>query len=260
MIGLMLNMRKILDIFKTKYDCIFSLGSACYSAELLTKARLRVFSSPFDWLSEGTFEERGGLICNNFKDFLNIEDLEKVGERDYPENCDIYINHHNGIAFHHDFPKREELSKNYPRVKDKYDKKINRLNEKLCNSQNVLIVYMELFEDCMNKDEEIISVIEKINQKFNKANIDILYVKHNKEMKDQEYKMSQISKNAYVAELYNRQRDNNDYGNYKNCKKILSKIKIRKAFREMLLKISKGRKRVRVYLFAIKIMSFKIGK
>lgn len=252
-------MKKILDVFKKKYDCVFSLGSACFSAELLTKAKLRVFSSPFDWLSGGTFDERVELICNDFKDFLNIEYLEKIGEIDYPENCNIYKNNNSGLIFHHDFPKAEELSLSFQKVKDKYDNRINRLNEKLCNSQNSLIVYMEILEDRMNKDEEINSKIEKINNKFDKRNIDILYIKHNKEMKDKEYKISQISENAYVAELYNKKRDNDDVGNYKNCKKLLSKIKINKTFREMLLKISKGRTRVRVYLFGIKIMSYNFG-
>ena len=252
-------MKKALDIYKNKYDCIFSLGSACFSAELLTKANLRVFSSPFDWLSGGTFEEKGNLICNDFKDFFNIEDLEKIGERDYPENCDVYINNHNGIMFNHDFPKGEELSTNYQKVKGKYENRINRLTEKLHNSQNSLIVYMELFEDRMNKDEEIISVINKINKKFDKNTIDILYIKHNKDMKDNDCKIFQISENAYVVELYNKLRDNDDVGNFKNCKNVLSKIKLRKTLKDMLLKVNKGRTRVRVYLFGIKIMSYKYG-
>lgn len=255
-----MNREKDLGIFKNKYECIFSLGSACFCAELLTKAKLRVFSSPFDWLSAGSFEKKAELICNDFKDFLNIEDLEKIGEREYPENCDVYLNKLNGITFHHDFPKGEELSQTYQKVKDKYDKKINRLKEKLCNSQNSLVVYMNHSDECINEDDKavIISLTERINKKFGKTNIDVLYVKHNKDMKDNEFRISQISPNAYVAELYNKQRDNDDLGHYKNCKKLLLKIKIRKSFREMLLKISKGRKRVRVYLFGIKIMSFKI--
>lgn len=252
-------MKKVLDIFKNKYNCIFSLGSACYCAELLTKAKLRVFSSPFDWLNGGSFEKRVGFICNNFQDFLNIEDLEKIGERDYPENCDIYKNNRTEVEFNHDFAKGEELSKTYPKAKDKYAKRINRLNEKLSESKNSLIVYMEMIEDRMKTDEEIISLIEQVNKKFGKNTIDILYVKHNNQMKDKESNITQIAKNAYVAELYNKQRDSTDPGNYKNCKKLLSKIKIHKEFKEWLLKISKGRTRVRVYLFGIKIFSLKVG-
>jgi len=251
------SMKKSLDIFKTKYDCVFSLGAACFSAELLTKAKLRVFSSPFDWISEGTLDGKGDMLCNNFKDFLNIEDLEKVGERDYPENCDIYKNNSNGIMFHHDFPKGEELSENFQKAKDKYNRRINRLNEKLSNSKNVLIVYMEIPDKFMNTEGEIISLSEKLNKNFDGINITILYVKHNKEMRDEEFKMSQISSNAYIAELYNLARDDHGHGNYKNCKKFLSKIKIRKTFGEMLLKVAKGRKRIRVYLFGVKVMSFK---
>lgn len=252
-------MKKVLDIFKNKYDCVFSLGSLCFSAELLTKAKLRVFSSPFDWLCGGSFQQRVELICNNFEDFLNIEDLEKTGERSYPENCDIYQNNRSGIIFNHDFLKGQELSESYPKVKDKYDKRINRLNEKLYDSPKSLIVFMELFENQISKDEEIISFIEKINKRYNKTSIDILYIKHNSKMEDKECNISQISQNAYVAELYNKLRDNDDLGNYQNCKKILSKIKIRKSLTDMLLKVSKGRTRVRIYLFGIKIMSFKVG-
>lgn len=252
-------MKKNLDIFKNKYDCVFSLGLACFSAELLTKAKLRVFSSPFDWINGGNFKTRMALILNDFKDFLNIDGLEKIGEREYPENCDIYKNNLNEVIFYHDFPKGEELSNSYQKVKDKYDKRINRLNEKLSDSKKSLIIYMEIFEENIFKDEEITSLTEEINKKFDKTTIDVLYIIHNKGMKDREVKIYQASQNAYIAELYNKQRDNDDLGNYKNCKKFLSKIKIHKTFREMLLKISKGRKRVRVYLFGIKIMSFKVN-
>lgn len=253
-------MEKNFNLFKNKYNCIFSLGSACFSAELLTKANLRVFSSPFDWLSGGSFDTNVEFICNNFENFLNIEDLEKIGEREYPENCDIYKNNHSGILFHHDFTKGEKLTKTYQNVKEKYNRRIKRLNDKLCDSQKSLIVYMEIHEENIKKNEEIISSIEKINKHFGKKTIDILYIKHNKKMNDNEIKFSQIGENAYVAELYNMQRDNKDLGNYKNCKKLLSKIKIAKTFKERLLKISKGRKRMRVYLFGIKIMSLQVNQ
>lgn len=252
-------MNKDLNIFNTKYDCIFSMGSACFSAELLTKAKLRVFSSPFDWLRGGNFKTRGELICNGFEDFLNIEYLEKIGEREYPENCDIYSNKHNGIEFIHDFPKGEKLADSYPKVKNKYDRRIDRLIEKLYNSEHSLIVYMELFDDDINGEDVILPLADKINKKFNKDCIDVLYIKHSQTIKDGEHKIYQASKNVYIAELYNRKRDNDDYGNYKNCKWILSKIKLKKSFNEMFLKVFKGRTRVRIYFLGFKIMSFKVG-
>lgn len=246
-----------MEVFKNKYDCIFSMGSACFSAELLTKAKLRVFSSPFDWLRGGNFKTRGELICNGFKDFLDIEYLEKTGQRDYPERCDIYLNKYNGIGFFHDFPKDEILADSHPKVKEKYDRRIDRLIEKLCHSEHSLIIYMEMFEDDINDKGVILPLIDKINKKFNKSSIDLLYIKHNQNMKDGEYKIYQATNNAYIVELYNRNRDNNDYGNYKNCKRILSKIKLKKSFNEMFLKVFRGRSRTRVYLFGFKIMSFK---
>lgn len=253
-------MEKISAGLKKKYDCIFSLGVICYCAELLTKARLRTFSAPFDWLCGASLEKRIDFLCNDFQDFLNIEDLEKTGERDHPENCDIYINKKNQIEFNHDFPKRVALEDSFPKVKAQYDKKIKRLKEKIKASKNTLIVYMDHDENCMSTNQAIISYIDRINNKFNKTTIDFLYIKHNKEMKDNEYSLEKISDNAYVAQVHNIKRTNNDLGNYKNCKRILKKIKARRNLKEMLLKISKGRTRVRVYLLGFKIMSFKVNE
>ena len=104
-------------LFKKKYDCIFSLGSACFCAEMLTKSNLRVFSSPFDWLNGGSFSQRMEFIYTNFENFLNIEGLKKIGEREYPESCDIYLNEQTSVIFNHDFPKGLDLTEGYKIVK-----------------------------------------------------------------------------------------------------------------------------------------------
>lgn len=248
-------MEKNLRLFNKKYDCIFSMGSTCHSAELLTKARLRIFSSPFDWLCGGTLQERTELLCNDFEDFLNFEDLEKTGEREYPEKTDIYKNNHNGIIFNHDFPKGIELTQSYNQVKAKYDKRINRLKTKLKTSQNSLIIYMEPAYSEI-KHEELIQLTEKVNKIY--RNTDLLYIKHNPKMKDKEYTISQLSDNYYIAQLYNKRHGNDDLGNYKNCKLILNKIKRNKCINELFLRIYKSGTRIRGYLFGIKIFSFSI--
>lgn len=61
---------------KTKYAV--SLGLDCAMAGLLKDAGVRAFSSPFDWLDSSDAKTRVSLIESEFKDFLNIEDLEQI--------------------------------------------------------------------------------------------------------------------------------------------------------------------------------------
>ena len=70
------------------YDIAISLGQWCMASEALRRCHLQAESMPFDW-SGGIIKEicgKGGLkskvdlICNNFKDYLNLEDLENRGQ------------------------------------------------------------------------------------------------------------------------------------------------------------------------------------
>ena len=245
-------------LFKKKYDCIFSLGSACFCAEMLTKSNLRVFSSPFDWLNGGSFSQRMEFIYTNFEKFLNIEGLKKIGEREYPESCDIYLNEQTSVIFNHDFPKGLDLTEGYKIVKANFDRKNNRLIKKIQDAKNTLIVYMN-DSDKNEPIEQVVQVSDYINKYFNKTSIDILFVKHNPTMPHNEATINKVSDNLYVAEVFNF-NEKGDVGNYNACKNFLSKIKIKKSFKEMLFKISKGRKRMRIYLFGIKILSFEYHK
>lgn len=243
-----------LPLFKNKYGCIFSLGSACFCAEMLTKSSLRVFSSPFDWIGGGNISYRINFICNNFQDFLNISGLKKIGEREYPESCDVYHNDETGIVFKHDFPKGMPLEEGYKVVKESFDRKNNRLIEKIKNSKNTLMVYMTDGSYCDTTDD-LIKTVNQINQCFEKNSIDLLYIAHNPKFSQDEIKLEKISENIYYAEMFNF-NENGDPGNYKTCGKILTKIKLKKTWKDMLFKVSKGRKRMRIYVFGIKILSF----
>lgn len=243
-----------LPLFKNKYDCVFSLGSACFCAEMLAKAKLRVFSSPFDWIGCSNFKNRMDFICNDFEGFINKEYLKKTGETEYPEECDVYKDEKTGFIFKHDFPKGMELSKGYEIVKEKFDRKNNRLIKKLKESKHSLIVYM-CYHEMEEPVEDLIEMSKKINEHFNKQTIDVVLVVHNSELKIDEMKIDKVSENAYRIGVYNLQ-ENGGIGNYDACKNFLSKIKLKKNLKDMLFKVSKGRKRMRVYLFGIKILSF----
>ncbi|MCQ2788782.1 MAG: papain-like cysteine peptidase [bacterium] len=243
-----------LPLFKNKYDCIFSLGLACYNAEMLTKAKLRVFSSPFDWLGCSTITTRLSFLCNDFDCFFFFYCLKKTGVTEYPEECDVYTDEKTGIVFKHDFPKGLELAEGYEIVNANFDRKIKRLLKKLKDTKHSLMVYM-CYKDEKIPYEEIVELMKQINEHFGKTTIDIAIVEHNQELKANELNIENISENVYKIEVFNLLEDG-AIGNYDACKPFLSKIKLKKSFKDYLFKVSKGRKRMRVYLFGIKILSF----
>lgn len=221
-----------------KYDCIFSIGEACLCAGILAKLELRNFSSPFDWLYGATLEERIQIFLNDFADYINKEDLEKIGQRDMPEPCDIYYNHRNKITFNHDFPLGGDLNLTYPKIKEKYDRRIKKLLTTIKASKQVLIVYMELPKTAHKISKQTLQEqLNLINNKFPDTQIDMLYIAHNENMSDGESKCEQISPNLFIGECFNRKRkDENDYsGNLKNAKLVLKGISCKKKITEWIL-------------------------
>ena len=124
---------------KKKYDLVFSLGAACSCAQTLIGANLRQFSSPFDWLFGSDFSGRCEILSSNFQRFLEEKDLTySYSERSV--SCDAYYNNYNSLTFNHDFETKKELKETYPAVKEKYDRRINRLLQKIQKANSILIV------------------------------------------------------------------------------------------------------------------------
>lgn len=123
-----------------KYDLIFGIGYNCNNSLGLRKCNLQIASYPFDWLDCSDFETNLNFILNDFKNFLNKDDLEKLPDLGNEIN-DRYRNNYSKLQFVHDFPVGEDFDVQYLKVKEKYDKRISRLQNKIQNSKRVLIVY-----------------------------------------------------------------------------------------------------------------------
>lgn len=128
---------------KEKYDLVVSLGANCICSGLLRGINLQDYSFPFDWLGGAELKDKIEIVINDFKDFFNLEDLEKIGSRTNPEPCDIYKNKRTGIVFNHDFQINVPIEKTYPLVKAKFDRRQNRLLELIKKSKKILFVYVE---------------------------------------------------------------------------------------------------------------------
>ncbi|MGZ7440769.1 DUF1796 family putative cysteine peptidase [Paenibacillus sp. TH7-28] len=134
---------KLADL-KGSYDAIFSLGDLCLSALQLEKNNLRPYAGVFDWVASPNLDDVCRLIATRFKGFMELENLRVGGVTDTGM---IWVTDDaNSIISSHDF----EASKNtvadladYPEVRAKYDRRIERFLNKLAMSRRILFVRTE---------------------------------------------------------------------------------------------------------------------
>ena len=141
---------------KKKFDLFVSIGAACSCSNALRVSNLQFRSYPFDWISGADFNKRIQLLTNDFEDWLNINSMEYIAEREHPVPSKIYKNTKTGIIFSHDFPKDKEINESFNDVKVKYDRRIKRLIKQIETSKKVLFVYtMTADSDEIINDSEL---------------------------------------------------------------------------------------------------------
>ena len=127
-----------------KYDIIYSLGSNCACALYLNKNNLRATSGPFDWIDGITFKDRINFILNDFNDWLNPNNLKKNTPKDDHLKHERYVDSKYNCIFPHDFTLNETLKSSYPKVKEKYLRRINRFYNNLTTKNNILLIWFSL--------------------------------------------------------------------------------------------------------------------
>lgn len=168
-----------------KYDLIFGIGEACSCTESLRRANLQICSFPFDWLYGSDFIGRCKILTSKFHRFIEKNDLADTGKTNLDTHnlCEVYHNTYNDITFNHDFPANLNFQEAYLPIRQKYNRRINRLLSQIENSSKILIVYIET-PTANHKTVSDATVQEGYNiikSVFNK-NIDLLYISHSKDI------------------------------------------------------------------------------
>ena len=215
---------------KSTYDYIFSLGQACFTATMLRKLSLRTMSSPFDWMYGASLEERFEILLSGFENYFNKEDLVYVG-LDSPKK-DCYKNTRTGIHYNHDFPKGVNFDIFYPKIAEQYKRRTEKCLKTIEKSKRVLIIYINVPETNLGEisQEKLLSLIEKINKKYPKTQIDFLHIKNNDNLKENEVIYKEISENLLIAECYQRSYNSDEPAcacNFNNTKQVLSYLRIK---------------------------------
>ncbi len=154
------------------FDIIFSLGDACSCTETLRLAKLQDLTYPFDWLLDGDFKLRAGILLDEFKTWFNKEDLELVDS--YKKNH-VYTNKKTNITYIHDFYNDKTFDIAYPEVKTKYKRRQERLLTALDEAKTALLVYVNSPNKAMIANSDFKEISDKLKIKFPTTEINILY-------------------------------------------------------------------------------------
>lgn len=184
-----------------QYDCVFSLGEACFIATHLKNNGLRMFSGPFDWIYGSNFKTRCDILVSKFENYFNKEDLEF---KEYRESNKMvtYRNKRTNLHYNHDFHSDLPFDYEYDIVKEKYERRINRLLKIISKAKKVLICYGDLAntKGGASSDNEIIECVKKLNEVYAPTKIDMLYIKHNSEMKNGDVAFKSLNDYLIIAE------------------------------------------------------------
>lgn len=224
---------------KKKYDLIFGIGEACSCTQSLRKYNLQIQSFPFDWLYGSNFLGRCKILAQQFSCFFEKKDLKDTNRVNNDKNnpCEVYYNCYNDIFFNHDFLVTEKFNDIYPLIKEKYDRRINRLLKKIEKSRRVLVVYLEtpISNHPKIENQEILDGYDIVKKAFPYAKMDLIYISNSKKQIKQEALNEHIYK--FILPYKSLQKDAVDYAvDFEKLECILTKYELNLPYTFYLIK------------------------
>lgn len=157
-----------------EYDLAFGMGFSCGASTALRAAGLQYASFPFDWLSVPSVLSAARLVESDFVNWFDAEDLEL---RDVVRKgwmyARVYRNRRTRFGFPHDFGGNDDFSACYPRVRDKYERRIRRFYESMRKSRRVLVVCLELPVGEPEPRADLVEARRILSAKFPQVQVDI---------------------------------------------------------------------------------------
>ena len=169
-------------LFDKKFDLIFSLGEDCACTSYLRRFNLQEYSYPFDWLTNADFFTRVDLLINDFKGFLEKENLAIIAysyQKTINKHTDDYKDTKTDFYFYHDFDTKIPFDKAFALVKAKYQRRIARLYQQIQSAQDILICWWS--RDKHQDIDKVQEFYERLSQKFSGKNISMLLIESGKD-------------------------------------------------------------------------------
>ena len=179
---------------RKKYDLYISFGAVCSCSTILRDSRLQFWSYPFDWIGGADVVYRANLVKNDFEGWLNAEDFRFIGTREHPEPKNIFFNDKTRIVYNHDFKINTPLEDCIDDVREKYNRRIKRMNELINKADNVLFVYVDTPEvKSQIEYEKMEQALDILSQKYPNTNLNFLYFYCAKDIPFKSRKITKLS-------------------------------------------------------------------
>lgn len=217
---------------KKEYDFIFAIGESCSATRALRSTDLQVQSYPLDWVYGGNFLTRIDILTSKFANFLEKSYFIPI-EVDEAHPYFAFSNRACKVTFMHDFLKNKTFDESYNEFKEKYERRIKRLYEKIEQSNKILILYLENPYESLKiqGNEKIIEGYSRLKQMWPDKNIDILYVECDENLSDEIKKEALTSNVTKIVANYRSKelsKERRWIPKLQTVKKIFADIKLKK--------------------------------
>lgn len=150
---------------KEKYDFICSLGGNCAAAHNLLYKNLRTVALPFDWTyfnsDEAVYRLADGFR-DDFKNYALISNFKELPVNSEHADRIQYEDDYGKIVWANHFSYNEDREKNYREVKEKLDRRFQRLVDFVKKSKKILFLFSVSFEIKPEAFLNLITVLNKI--------------------------------------------------------------------------------------------------
>ena len=209
-----------MKIKKKKVDFVLSCGAACRPARYTQVLRMRLFSSPCDWMMSYSLNDFIAVLDTQATSMFKDARLDTVKK--------WVVDDRNGMISMHDFDCNQDLSIQLPSFYEKMQRRAKNTVERIEKSSSVGIIMNRMLTS-----DELITFAEALSQRYPKVIFSIVNIKDNPHIKVAEltYSCNKESYNIYEvsfddAHIDGRSQDDNPnfwLGNEEMWKNVLNK-------------------------------------
>lgn len=175
------------------YDFFVPMGSFCSTSYHLRHNDLQTEAYPLDWVIIWKIKQAAELITSNFEGFFLQENLEF---KEVSGNHNSYTDTKNNIVFLHCIDKDLPFNEGYLKAKDTFNRRIERLYERINQARKVLFVYA-INESISH--EEALDAYDILKNKYPYKQFDLLVLDLKPDYKDTKYE--DVSPNIIFAKM-----------------------------------------------------------
>jgi len=158
------------------YDIVFSLGFSCGCSQSLRAAGLQFASYPLDWLGIPDLSTAAKIVGQGFSGWMEPEDFGLVDVNHGVGFCTrIYLNEKTQLGYSHEFSDMQRFDAVFPKVKETYDRRVERFMSEAGSAKRILAVYLEHTTRGKADDGTIKDAASVLRKRFPNAEVDVLY-------------------------------------------------------------------------------------